>query len=43
MRMVTCPGSPHFPVLWEQRLDVMEEPTDWLTTYNKWLSEQVGL
>jgi dipeptidyl aminopeptidase/acylaminoacyl peptidase len=35
VRMVTYPGSPHFPVLWEQRLDVMKELTDWLTKYNK--------
>jgi dipeptidyl aminopeptidase/acylaminoacyl peptidase len=35
VRMVTYPGSPHFPVLWEQRLDVMKELSDWLTKYNK--------
>jgi dipeptidyl aminopeptidase/acylaminoacyl peptidase len=35
VRMVTYPGSPHFPVLWEQRLDVMHELTDWLAKYNK--------
>jgi dipeptidyl aminopeptidase/acylaminoacyl peptidase len=35
VRMVTYPGSPHFPVLWEQRLDVMKELADWLTKYNK--------
>jgi dipeptidyl aminopeptidase/acylaminoacyl peptidase len=35
VRMVTYPGSPHFPVLWEQRLDVMKELTDWLTKYNR--------
>ena len=35
VRMVTYPGSPHFPMLWEQRLDVMKELTDWLATYNK--------
>jgi hypothetical protein len=33
--MVTYPGSPHFPVLWEQRLNVMQELTDWLAKYNK--------
>lgn len=35
VRMVTYPGSPHFPMLWEQRLDVMKELTEWLATYNK--------
>ena len=35
VRMVTYPGSPHFPVLWEQRLDVMKELTAWLAKYNK--------
>lgn len=35
VRMVTYPGSPHFPVLWEQRLDVMKELTEWLGKYNK--------
>jgi dipeptidyl aminopeptidase/acylaminoacyl peptidase len=35
VRMVTYPGSPHFPILWEQRLDVMHELTDWLARYNK--------
>lgn len=34
VRMVTYPGSPHFPVLWEQRLNVMQEISDWLTKYN---------
>lgn len=29
-RMVTYPGSPHFPRLWEQRRDVMREVADWL-------------
>lgn len=33
-RMVTYPGSPHFPIIWEQRLDVMQEITEWLTKYN---------
>jgi hypothetical protein len=32
--MVTYPGSPHFPVLWEQRLNVAQELTDWLKRYN---------
>jgi len=35
VRMVTYPGSPHFPVVWEQRLDVMKELADWLAKYNK--------
>ena len=35
VRMVTYPGSPHFPILWEQRLDVMQELADWLAKYNK--------
>jgi dipeptidyl aminopeptidase/acylaminoacyl peptidase len=34
VRMVTYPGSPHFPVLWEQRLNVMQELVDWLKKYN---------
>jgi dipeptidyl aminopeptidase/acylaminoacyl peptidase len=35
VRLVTYPGSPHFPMLWEQRLNVMQELTDWLARYNK--------
>ena len=35
VRMVTYPGSPNFPVLWDQRLSVMEEVTGWLERYNK--------
>jgi dipeptidyl aminopeptidase/acylaminoacyl peptidase len=35
VRLVTYPGSPHFPTLWEQRLNVMEELTNWLKQYNK--------
>ena len=35
VRMVTYPGSPHFPNLWEQRLNVFQELTDWLQKYNK--------
>jgi dipeptidyl aminopeptidase/acylaminoacyl peptidase len=34
VRMVTYPASPHFPVLWEQRLNVMQELMDWLKKYN---------
>lgn len=33
-RMVEYPGSPHFPVLWEQRLNVLEEVSNWLKKYN---------
>ena len=33
-RMVTYPGSPHFPRLWEQRRDVVREITAWLARYN---------
>jgi dipeptidyl aminopeptidase/acylaminoacyl peptidase len=34
VRMVTYPGSPHFPILWEQRLNVFQEISDWLAKYN---------
>ena len=33
-RMVTYPGSPHFPRLWEQRQDVFREIAAWLVKYN---------
>jgi dipeptidyl aminopeptidase/acylaminoacyl peptidase len=33
-RMVTYPGSPHFPTVWEQRLDVFREIAAWLSKYN---------
>src|SRR5215467_1557289 len=33
-RMVTYPGSPHFPILWEQRQDVFREIAAWLARYN---------
>jgi dipeptidyl aminopeptidase/acylaminoacyl peptidase len=33
VRMVTYPGSPHFPNQWEQRLNVFDEITDWLKKY----------
>jgi dipeptidyl aminopeptidase/acylaminoacyl peptidase len=33
-RMVTYPGSPHFPRLWEQRRDVFREIAAWLEKYN---------
>jgi dipeptidyl aminopeptidase/acylaminoacyl peptidase len=35
VRMVTYPGSPHFPIVWEQRLDVLQEVADWLAKYNQ--------
>ncbi|MGC2106893.1 MAG: prolyl oligopeptidase family serine peptidase [Candidatus Acidiferrum sp.] len=34
VRMVSYPGSPHFPRLAEQRRDVFRELTDWLVKYN---------
>jgi dipeptidyl aminopeptidase/acylaminoacyl peptidase len=34
VRMVTYPGSPHFPELAEQRRDVFKEIQDWLKKYN---------
>jgi len=34
VRMVTYPGSPHFPRLAEQRRDVFKELCDWLKRYN---------
>jgi dipeptidyl aminopeptidase/acylaminoacyl peptidase len=33
-RMVTYPGSPHFPTVWEQRQDVFREIASWLARYN---------
>ena len=33
-RMVTYPGSPHFPTVWEQREDVAREIAAWLARYN---------
>jgi dipeptidyl aminopeptidase/acylaminoacyl peptidase len=35
VRMVTYPGAPHFPSLWEQRRNVFEEIAAWLAQYNK--------
>lgn len=35
VRMVTYPGSPHFPILWQQRLNVMQEVISWLARYNR--------
>ena len=34
VRMVTYPGSPHFPVVAEQRRNVFQEVANWLATYN---------
>ena len=34
VRMVTYPGSPHFPTLAEQRRDVFKEVGDWLMRYD---------
>lgn len=34
VRMVTYPGSPHFPRLAEQRRDIFTEIKDWLAKYN---------
>jgi dipeptidyl aminopeptidase/acylaminoacyl peptidase len=34
VRMVTYPGSPHFPKLWEQRVDLIREIGAWLARYN---------
>jgi dipeptidyl aminopeptidase/acylaminoacyl peptidase len=34
VRMVTYPGSPHFPRLAEQRRNVFQEVSDWLAKYN---------
>ena len=34
VRMVTYPGSPHFPQLAEQRRNVFQEVIDWLAKYN---------
>ncbi len=33
-RMVTYPGAPHFPTVWEQRQDVFREIAAWLAKYN---------
>ena len=33
-RMVTYPGAPHFPTVWEQRVDVFREIAAWLAKYN---------
>lgn len=33
-RMVTYPGAPHFPTVWEQRRDVFREIAAWLAKYN---------
>jgi dipeptidyl aminopeptidase/acylaminoacyl peptidase len=33
-RLVTYPGAPHFPILWEQRKNVWKEIESWLERYN---------
>jgi alpha-beta hydrolase superfamily lysophospholipase len=33
--MVTYPGAPHFPTLWEQRRNVFEEIAAWLAEHNR--------
>ena len=35
VKMVTYPGSPHFPAKWEQRRDVFEQVQAWLAKYNQ--------
>jgi dipeptidyl aminopeptidase/acylaminoacyl peptidase len=35
VKMVTYPGSPHFPALAEQRRDVFRQINDWLAKYNR--------
>ncbi len=34
VKQVLYPGSPHFPVLWQQRRDVWKQVSDWLNRYN---------
>ena len=34
VKMVTYPGSPHFPLRWEQRRDIFEQINSWLAKYN---------
>jgi dipeptidyl aminopeptidase/acylaminoacyl peptidase len=34
VKMVTYPGSGHFPHLWQQRIDVFNEIQSWLGRYN---------
>ena len=34
VRMVSYPGSGHFPAKWEQRRDIVRELVAWLTRYN---------
>jgi dipeptidyl aminopeptidase/acylaminoacyl peptidase len=35
VRMVSYPGSGHFPALWEQRINVFDEVLGWLAKYDK--------
>ncbi|HXT86011.1 MAG TPA: S9 family peptidase [Verrucomicrobiae bacterium] len=34
VKMVTYPGSPHFPPRWEQKRDIFEQIKEWLEKYN---------
>ncbi|MGH9728048.1 MAG: prolyl oligopeptidase family serine peptidase [Candidatus Acidiferrales bacterium] len=34
VKMVTYPGSPHFPLRWEQRRDIFDQIKSWLAKYN---------
>lgn len=34
VRLVTCPGSPHFPKLAEQRRNIFVEIKSWLDKFN---------
>ena len=34
VRQILYPGSPHFPIVWEQRQDVLREVAGWLSRYN---------
>jgi dipeptidyl aminopeptidase/acylaminoacyl peptidase len=34
VRFIIYPNSPHFPILWQQRLDVLHETEIWFARYN---------
>jgi dipeptidyl aminopeptidase/acylaminoacyl peptidase len=34
VRFITYRNSPHFPILWQQRLNVLRETEIWLARYN---------
>jgi dipeptidyl aminopeptidase/acylaminoacyl peptidase len=38
VRMVTYPGSPHFPSLWEQRKNIFEEIGAWQRLVYKFIT-----